>query len=143
MTAFQVKGAVDIERINRDFARLSRDLLAQYEAAGLGAERVEERRAGDLRYVGQGYELRVAFPAGALDEAGLEAVWQAFHALHEQEYGHCFTESPIEIVNIRITGVGHMPKIAAPPSPGGRIAGRRAGQDRALGLPRGRRARRP
>ena len=101
----------------RDFTRLSRDLLAQYEAAGLGADRVEERRAGDLRYVGQGYELRVAFPADELDEAGLEEVWQAFHALHEQEYGHCFTESPIEIVNIRITGVGSMPKIAAPPAP--------------------------
>ena len=119
MTAFQVKGAVDIERINRDFARLSRDLLAQYEAAGLGVDRVEERRAGDLRYVGQGYELRVAFPTDELDEAGLEEVWQAFHALHEQEYGHCFTESPIEIVNIRITGVGRMPKIAAPPEPTG------------------------
>ena len=119
MTAFQVKGAVDIGRINSDFARLSRDLLAQYEAAGLGADRVEERRAGDLRYVGQGYELRVAFPADELDEAGLEEVWQAFHALHEQEYGHCFTESPIEIVNIRITGVGRMPKIAAPPAPAG------------------------
>ena len=119
MTAFQVKGAVDIERINRDFARLSRDLLAQYGAAGLGSDRVEERRAGDLRYVGQGYELRVPFPAHELDEAGLAAVWQAFHALHEREYGHCFTDSPIEIVNIRITGVGHMPKIAAPPEPAG------------------------
>ena len=80
---------------------------------------MEERRAGDLRYVGQGYELRVQFPADELDEARLEEVWQAFHTLHEQEYGHCFTESPIEIVNIRITGVGSMPKIAAPPTPVG------------------------
>ena len=119
MTAFQVKGAVDVARINRDFSRLSRDLMAQYEAAGLRPERVEERRAGDLRYVGQGYELRVPFPAQALDEAGLDQVWQAFHALHEREYGHCFSDSPIEIVNIRITGVGRMPKIAAPPAPAG------------------------
>ena len=119
MTAFQVKGAVDVARINRDFSRLSRDLMAQYAAAGLSADRVEERRAGDLRYVGQGYELRVPFPAHALDEAGLDEVWQAFHALHEREYGHCFADSPIEIVNIRITGVGRMPKIAAPPAPAG------------------------
>ena len=62
---------------------------------------------------------RVPFPAGALDEAGLEEVWQTFHALHEREYGHCFVDSPIEIVNIRITGVGRMPKIAAPPAPAG------------------------
>ena len=118
-TAFQVRGAVDIERINRDFARLGEDLMAQYTAAGLGADHVEERRAGDLRYVGQGYELRVAFPPGTLDEAGLEQVWDAFHTLHEQEYGHHFADSPIEIVNIRITGVGRMPKIAAPQAPAG------------------------
>ncbi len=118
-TEFQVKGGVDIEQINRDFARLSKDLMAQYAAASLGADHVEERRAGDLRYVGQGYELRVPFPPESLDEAGLEGVWNAFHGLHEQEYGHYFTDSPIEIVNIRITGVGRMPKIATPAAPAG------------------------
>ena len=118
-TEFQVKGSVDVERMNRDFARLSADLLAQYAAAGIGADQVEEQRAGDLRYVGQGYELRVAFPARELDEASLDEVWTAFHELHKREYGHFFAESPIEIVNIRITGVGRMPKIAAPPAPAG------------------------
>ncbi len=118
-TAFQVKGSVDLARMNRDFTRLSDDLLRQYAADGIGADQVEQRRAGDLRYVGQGYELRVPFPAGTLDDAGLEAVWDAFHKLHEQEYGHFFAESPIEIVNIRITGIGHMPKIADPAVPAG------------------------
>jgi N-methylhydantoinase A len=118
-TEFQVKGDIDIERLNRDFARLSEDLLAQYADDGLGPDQVEERRAGDLRYVGQGYELRVAFPTETLDEAGLEQVWNTFHKLHEQEYGHFFEDSPIEIVNIRITGVGSMPKIADPATPAG------------------------
>ncbi len=132
-TEFQVKGGVDLARMNRDFAELGADLMAQYAAAGIPPERVEEQRAGDLRYVGQGYELRVPFPAGTLDEAGLEQVWEAFHALHEREYGHYFAESPIEIVNVRVTGVGRMPKIAEPRAPeGGSLAAAMTGTARSV-----------
>jgi N-methylhydantoinase A/oxoprolinase/acetone carboxylase beta subunit len=34
--------------------------------------------------------------------------------LHRVEYGHVFEASPIEIVNIRVTAIGRMPRIAAP-----------------------------
>jgi len=71
-------------------------------------------RAGDLRYVGQGYELRVPFPSGSLDSITIAQVFTAFEALHKAEYGHVFAHSPIEIVNIRLTGIGVMPKIAPP-----------------------------
>ncbi len=118
-TAFQVKGAVDLARLGDDFAGLGKELLEQFAADGLGADQVAQQRFGDLRYVGQGYELRVPFPDGRLDEAALEQVWQAFHKQHEQEYGHHFADSPIEIVNIRLTGVGAMPKIAATVAPAG------------------------
>ena len=93
--------------------------LAQYNigAAGAAVDQVESARARVLQ--AQNSLNLLLQEADELDEAGLEEVWQAFHALHEQEYGHCFTESPIEIVNIRITGVGSMPKIAAPPAPAG------------------------
>ena len=111
-TEFQVKGAVDAARLAADFAELEGALAKQYAADGVPAERVALSRAGDLRYVGQGYELRVAFPDGAIDDAALEAVWTAFHRQHEAEYGHFFADSPIEIVNIRLTGSGEMPKIA-------------------------------
>ena len=118
-TEFQVKGTVDLAKINRDFEALSAELLEQFASDGLTADAVEQLRFSDLRYVGQGYELRVPVPAGNVDEAALEQVWQAFHELHEQEYGHFFADSPIEIVNIRLTGVGKMPKIANPPEPAG------------------------
>ncbi|MDP7641901.1 MAG: hydantoinase/oxoprolinase family protein, partial [Alphaproteobacteria bacterium] len=86
-TEFQVKGNVDLDKINRDFEALSSELLEQFASDGLSEEEVEQLRFGDLRYVGQGYELRVAVPPGSLDGAALQQVWQAFHELHEQEYG--------------------------------------------------------
>ena len=113
-TEFQVEGSIDLQKLSADFASLEADLRRQYAADGIGDADVRLSRAGDLRYVGQGYELRIEFPDGALDADVLDDVWQAFHHRHETEYGHVFTDSPIEIVNIRMTGVGIMPKIAAP-----------------------------
>ena len=113
-TEFQVEGSVDLQKLSADFVSLEADLRRQYAADGIADADVRLSRAGDLRYVGQGYELRIEFPNGAIDVDVLEDVWRAFHDRHEAEYGHVFTDSPIEIVNIRMTGVGLMPKIAAP-----------------------------
>ncbi|MCY3827496.1 MAG: hydantoinase/oxoprolinase family protein, partial [Rhodospirillaceae bacterium] len=44
-------------------------------------------------------------------------VWQAFERQHRTEYGHVFADSPVEIVNIRLTGAAVMPKIGRPPPP--------------------------
>ena len=118
-TEFQVQGAIDIDKLNADFAGLERDLIAQYAADGLTQGQVELTRAGDLRYVGQGYELRVEIPDGALDQALLETVWQGFHRQHETDYSHSFPDNQIEIVNIRLTGIGEMPKIGRVRAPGG------------------------
>jgi len=81
-------------------------------ADGVAAADAAFERSGDLRYVGQGYELRVPFPAGPLDSAALREILHRFGELHRVEYGHVFEASPIEIVNIRVSGIGLMPKIA-------------------------------
>jgi N-methylhydantoinase A len=113
-TAFMTSDSVDRERLNADFSIMQAQLEAQYRADGIAAADVTFARAGDLRYVGQGYELRVPFPPGCLDQAALDGVFAAFHDLHRAEYGHVFAHSPIEIVNVRLTGIGAMPKIAPP-----------------------------
>lgn len=113
-TEFMTSDSVDETRLNTDFAAMQAQLAAQYSADGIATADVTFARAGDLRYVGQGYELRVPFPPGRLDKAALEGVFAAFHDLHQVEYGHVFSHSPIEIVNVRLTGIGTMPKIAPP-----------------------------
>ncbi len=118
-TEFQVSGAVDLARLNEDFRAMEADLARQFTADGLAPSEVSFTRWADLRYVGQGYELRVAMPAGAVDPAGLEGAWQRFHELHHAEYGQSFPSSPIEIVNIRVSGVGRMPRIGALRAPRG------------------------
>ena len=121
-TEFQYGDGVDTSRLNADFAAMRDELARQLAADGVRAEDAVFHRAGDLRYVGQGYELRVPFAEGALDPETLAAVFTRFGELHRTEYGHVFPDSNIEIVNIRVTGIGRMPKIAATrPQDGGSL----------------------
>jgi N-methylhydantoinase A len=118
-TEFQVSDALDLGRLNRDFTELRDSLARRFSEDGLTVAQVAFARSADLRYVGQGYELRVSMPDGTLDAATIGTAFEAFHALHEAEYGHAFRQSPIEIVNIRVAGVGGMPKIGHPTVPHG------------------------
>lgn len=122
-TQFQVSGSVDLDRINNDIAAMEAELSAQFTADKIAGEDVSFQRIGDLRYVGQGYELKIAFPAGIVTDQGLGETFEAFHRAHAAEYGHAFRASPIEIVNLRVSGIGRMPKIEKLRAPtGGSLA---------------------
>lgn len=121
-TLFQTSGALDLSRMSADFAAMEAEIAAQFVLDGVDPARAAFERAGDLRYAGQGYELRVAFSAGAVDEALVAAALDRFHAQHRAEYGHAFPASPVEIVNLRVTGLGPRPKLGRPePRHGGTL----------------------
>jgi N-methylhydantoinase A len=118
-TQFQVSGSVDLERLNADLAAMETQLRQQFAADRLQSAGMSFIRDGDLRYVGQGYELKIPLPAGLIGERELADIWRGFHEAHRREYGHVFPDNPIEIVNLRVVGVGRMPKIAALSAPAG------------------------
>ncbi len=118
-TLFQVSDQIDLPRINRYFNEMQAELSQQFDADRIAPEQVSFERFGDLRYVGQGYELKVGLPAGDITAGALAAVWEDFHAAHAREYGHAFRDSAIEVVNVRVTGVGAMPKITQLQAPNG------------------------
>ena len=110
-TEFQISTEVDGDRLTQDFDSMKSALGAQFERDGLDANSIAYSRSGDLRYVGQGYELRVPIADGSVGDAALLLLFEDFQEIHRTEYGHGFENSPIEIVNIRLTGIGRMPKI--------------------------------
>src|SRR5262245_59589151 len=113
-TSFQVSGTADPGRINADFAAMAKELSDRFTADGIELGRVTFERRGDLRYVGQGYELKVPIPEGRIDEVVLTKVFEAFHDIHRREYGHHFADSAIEIVNLRLVGAASAATIAKP-----------------------------
>jgi len=57
-------------------------------------------RVADLRYHGQGFELRVPWSARAVED---------FHLLHAQHYGYADRARAVEVVTLRVLAVVHTP----------------------------------
>ncbi len=90
-----------------EFESQGRQLLLQ---EGIPSERQSFQREIDLRYAGQSFELKLAVPSGILTAAIMDSLSEAFHRAHEQAYGHSAPGEPVEIVNLRVTAHGHIPK---------------------------------
>jgi N-methylhydantoinase A len=96
--------------ITRQFTSLEERGRQRLSTAGVEIGAAQPVRSMDLRYVGQQYDLNIPLPAGPLDLDRLREVGELFRARHEQVYGHAAEDEPVEIVNLRVTTVGRIPK---------------------------------
>ena len=99
-----------LKGIEHVFEELQREAREDLEVAGISPEHISFSRTLGMRYVGQSWELLVKMPAGADTMRVLET---AFGQAHQRRYGHA-TDGPIEIVNVRLTAIGAIPKPAFP-----------------------------
>ncbi len=85
------------------FTELEARARADVESEGLDPAAAVLGREMDLRYTGQGYELRVALDGiGKLDADGLKQARALFDARHEQIHGHAAAEKAVEVVSYRV-----------------------------------------
>ncbi|HKF62148.1 MAG TPA: hydantoinase/oxoprolinase family protein [Dongiaceae bacterium] len=95
-------------------------LKDQLEAA-LAADGIEPaarryRLSGDLRYLGQFHELELLLPLpGESEWWDSASITGRFHDAHRTAYGHAEAEAPIELVNLRLTGLGRIDRPPAEP----------------------------
>lgn len=113
-TAWTSSADPDLELLQNGMTRLGDQATAQLRADGVADEDISLERSVDCRYVGQGYELRVTAPAGDIDKAWVAAVAEAFHETHGRTYSQRFDDKPVQLVNIRVTGVGAVPHVRLP-----------------------------
>jgi N-methylhydantoinase A len=106
-----------------DFAA-AEDLLEKLRAEaerklredGIPPEAISFRRFADMRYHGQAYELTIpcdealAGPGADGPEGTVRRLVASFHAHHEQAYGHHAESEPTQFVNLRVEGVGTVPR---------------------------------
>ncbi len=104
--------ALQPESLQRDFQQMRAELLEQLSRDGLDRSTARCSYACDMRYSGQGYELRVRLPAADISRTALEKLLAEFHQRHREEYGHNFPAHPVEVVNLCVEAIGPMPKIA-------------------------------
>lgn len=113
---------LEFSQLARQFGELTsraRDRLA-HDGFAPASMRFEARL--DMRYVGQAFELSVAFDPSLMT---MKDVDRAFYAAHEARYVHA-TADPVEIVSLRVSGygVGTTPALPRAPVNGSRSAAR-------------------
>ena len=113
-SAWQDLGELDQSRVESLYAELEAGVEEHLAGAGFTGESVLIERAADCRYGGQGYELRVTAPGDAVDGSWAAAVREGFEARHEREYFGRFPELNVEVIAIRVTGIGRMPALRWP-----------------------------
>lgn len=98
----------DIARLAAVYSALEQRALEQLRRDGFDPTSITFLRVADCRYAGQGYELRAAAPSGAIDETFIDRVRDSFHDAHRRRYGSHFPDRMVQLVNVRVTGVGRI-----------------------------------
>ena len=106
-------GAVDWPAVGGAFEAMRgsvRDVLTAASAgpsSGADDDAITYAYAADMRYVGQGFEVRV--PLGAAAELTDEALADAFRATYAGKYGHHLDDVDVEALSWRVAGTAPVP----------------------------------
>jgi N-methylhydantoinase A/oxoprolinase/acetone carboxylase beta subunit len=95
-------------------AELRAEADARLASDGVPVEARVIEVAADMRYHGQAFELLI--PWGDIttpDDAALAALVKRFHATHRQRFSYDSPGEAVEIVTLRVTAIGRLPKPAA------------------------------
>lgn len=105
-------GALDFERLNGLFEEMENEGKGVLREAGVAPFEMRIERTADMRYVGQGHEIRIPIPPGRLDSDRLDEIRAGF----ETEYTRKFTRT---CEGVEIESVHWRVRMSAPePDPG-------------------------
>jgi N-methylhydantoinase A len=96
---------VDAQHVEEMFITLERKARGDIETEGLDAVHAHFTRELDLRYAGQGYELRTPLDGlfdGHVSAGTLAGARARFDERHAQIHGHSAKDRPVEIVSYRL-----------------------------------------
>ncbi len=102
---------LDWGRVNSLLAEMKAEGEALLQASGVAPSDIHHQAEADMRYVGQGHEIRVALPASELSEALRLALLASFENTYRQLYGRLGPPVPVEIINWRVVSAAPKPNV--------------------------------
>jgi N-methylhydantoinase A len=106
MTWLQLLDQGCLDAVEKGFSELTSMAQARLAVSGFSLSDLGFERAFDLRYLGQQWTLQV--PAPSLDPARIRA---DFEARHDRQFGHHQPNGQIEIVHLRMAGIGRLAQV--------------------------------
>jgi N-methylhydantoinase A len=110
---------VDPDHAESVFSALEARGLAELKEEGIAPDGAQFERELDVRYTGQGYELRVSLAglgADGLKPDDMAAARDRFDDRHAQIHGHAAKDRPVEIVSYRVRLRVSVPKYEPVPA---------------------------
>jgi N-methylhydantoinase A len=122
--------ALDWTRANALLAEMEAEGNALLMASGVAASDITHRREADMRYVGQGHEIRVPLPTGLLEASHAPALLVEFQRVYRELYERLGPPVAIEVLNWRVVSSGPTPnlKLEIPAAAGGDAQAARKGE---------------
>jgi N-methylhydantoinase A len=97
----------ELEGICKD---LEAEALAWLRSTGMSSDEVQYERAADMRYTGQEHAVTVSLEQRFTESGAHDRIKAAFDAAHLQMFSHNAPDEDAEIVSLRISIVGRLPK---------------------------------
>jgi N-methylhydantoinase A len=111
-TLYADEATLDPVRVAMRLAEMEDAAHEMLAASGIPPERRTLLRAADVRYRRQAYELTVPLAGGPITRGSLDGLATAFHEKHHLTYGHSNPAEPVQLVNLRLTAIGHLSPLA-------------------------------
>jgi len=102
---------VVVQEVTRLYKEMTDTALKTLQGEGVAKSKAVVGYSADLRYVGQFNEVEVPVVGkGTIRNADLAQLVDQFHARHDALYGYSMKGTPVELINLRVTGRGVTPK---------------------------------
>ena len=109
---------IDLDAFNEIIRKTEETAMEELLVEGIEKERCCLLRYLDIRYLGQHHEVTVEIPGDCeIGREHIDGIAKAFHAAHERLYSYSTPDTPLEIINLRITAVGRVEKSGLDPMP--------------------------
>ena len=95
------------ETVSTVVEALASEVKGLLESEGYSSEEVTFELWGNLHYRGQAHELAVRHQGLHITEESLHRLASGFSDTHQRQYGHSFTDVPVDLVTMRVTGFAH------------------------------------
>ncbi len=119
-TRFLPLEQLDFDLVNKLCSEMEHQGQAEIRQAAVRVGDIHIERALDMRYVGQEHAVTVEIPTQVFEQGNKAEIKRLFDAVHLQRYGYSSDAEKAEIVSIRTSVVGQMPKpVLATLPPGG------------------------
>ena len=100
---------LDWDEVNRIFEEMEQAGTDLLMGSGAGPDAITHTRTADIRYVGQGHQIRVPIPDGTLSIDQRDVIYQEFDSVYRRLYGREGPPVDLEALTWRVVSRGPRP----------------------------------